>query len=85
MANPQIVHLAEPSAASRSLGRDAASIRKMMVKALRQYRRGEMSNLEAQTTSIMAKRALDAMKLEFLTGPALTLVAPPDADDRDDE
>lgn len=64
--NASVTVLPPPTAA---LVKDAAGIRKICVQALRQFRRGEISIQEARQVDTLSKRALDAMKIEYLATP----------------
>ncbi len=55
----------------KSLAKDAASIRRICVKALRDFRQGKATPSEATHTARLAKMALDAMKIEYLASPRI--------------
>jgi ribosomal protein L11 len=79
IVEPNSVAVLPPPTAA--LVKDAASIRKICVKALRQFRQGQISIQEARQVDTLSKRALDAMKMEYLATPRPQIVA--GADDED--
>ena len=76
--NLSVLHPVKQS--NKSLARDAASIRKLTVKTLRDFRQGKISIQEAHHVSTLSKRALDAMKIEVIAGPPIQYI-PLDDDD----
>ena len=68
----------------KSLAKDAASIRRICVKTLRDFRRGTATVSEAGHTARLAKMALEAMKVEYLASPRIEYQEPELPDDEDD-
>ena len=67
----------------KALAKDAASIRRICVKALRDFRAGKASVSEAGHTARLAKMALDAMKIEYLASPRIEYIPPDQEEDED--
>ncbi len=73
----------QPEVINRQMCKDAAAVRKIVVKTLRGFQEGQASVSEAVQVSTLSKRVIDLMKIELLAGPRFTFGAASESKDED--